>query len=112
MRRLQLVLAGLLWIATAALAAQEPAAAPPVQDEGVQEAAQIEDELGKLNDGAPESADLLARLVDLYLAEGRIFGLIRSGENFVNNHPLDARHKDAMLKLIDGYAAMSRNKEV
>ena len=76
------------------------------------QAATIEAELGKFRDTAPEVADLLVKLVDLYHANGRVFGLIRAGETLVTKHPTHPQHKAVTLKLIDGLQAMSRNKEL
>ncbi|MGE0608924.1 MAG: tetratricopeptide repeat protein, partial [Pirellulales bacterium] len=96
-------------------AAEQPAADPAADaavDEIGQQAAQLEAELGKLRDSSPEAAELLLQLIDLYHSDGRVFGLIRSGEKFVNNHPLHPQHGAAMVKLIDGLQAVARNKEI
>ena len=77
-----------------------------------QQAAALEAELGKYRDASGEAADILAKLVDLYHADGRLFGLVRSGQKFVISHPSDPRHKSIMLRLIDGQEALSRNKEL
>jgi TolA-binding protein len=90
------------------VAAQEEAA-----DDAIgQQAAALEAELGKYKDSAPEAAEAMVKLVDLYHADGRLFGLVRVGQQFVASHPTDPRHKAVMLKLIDGQEALSRNKEV
>jgi TolA-binding protein len=88
--------------------AQEPAAEDPVG----KQAAALEAELGKFKDTAPEAAEAMAKLVDLYHADGRLFGLVRVGQQFIASHPTDPRHKAIMLKLIDGQEALSRNKEL
>ncbi len=54
----------------------------------------------------------MVKLVDLYHGDGRLFGLVRVGQQFVAAHPTDPRHKAVMLKLIDGQEALSRNKEL
>ncbi|MHC4400809.1 MAG: tetratricopeptide repeat protein [Planctomycetota bacterium] len=84
---------------------------PPVDAAG-QEAVRLEAELGKYKDTSPEAAEVLVKLVDLYHAGGRVFGLIRAAETFVAAHPGDGRHPAVMLKLIDGLEATSRNKEM
>ena len=76
------------------------------------EAAAIEAQLGKFKDSAPEAVEAMVKLVDLYHNDGRLFGLVRVGQQFVTSHPTDARHKAVMLKLIDGQEGLSRNKEV
>jgi TolA-binding protein len=97
--------------ATEEAPAEEPAATP--EDDAVgQQAAQLEAELGKLRDTTPEAGELMLQLIDLYHADGRVFGLIRNGEKFVNNHPLHPRHQEAMARLIDGLRVVSRNKDV
>jgi TolA-binding protein len=88
--------------------AQEPAAEDPVG----KQAAALEAELGKYKDTTPEAAEAMAKLVDLYHSDGRLFGLVRVAQQFVASHPTDARHKAIMLKLIDGQEALSRNKEL
>lgn len=90
-----------------------PLAAQTAQvDDVSRKASQLEAELGKLKDTTPEAADLMLQLVDMYYADGRVFGLIGIGEKFVGTHPTNPRHKEVMLKLIDGLQATSRNKEL
>ena len=81
-------------------------------DEVSQQASQLESELGKVRDTSPEAAELLLKLVDLYYANGRAFGLISAGQKFVINHGGNARHAKVMLRLIDGLQITSRNKEL
>lgn len=96
-----------------------PAEAPPApldvtkltSEEISERAAQLEAELGKLRDTSPDAAELLLQLIELYHADARVFGLVRAGENFVSHHSNHPRHKEAMLKLIDGFVGTSRNKE-
>ena len=85
---------------------------PPVVDAVGQQAAALEAELGKYKDTSPEAAEAMAKLVDLYHQDGRLFGLVRIGQQFVAAHPADARHRAVMLKLIDGQQALSRNKDL
>src|SRR5687768_12723337 len=96
-----------LVLAAASLVAQEPAPDPIGQ-----QAAALEAELGKYKDTSPEAAEAMAKLVDLYHQDGRLFGLVRIGQQFVAAHPADPRHKAVMLKLIDAQQALSRNKEL
>ncbi len=74
-------------------------------------AAEIEAQLSKLRDSSPEAADALARLIDLYYSNGRVLGLVRAAETFVNKHPSHKLHHDVMLKLIEGQRTASRPKE-
>ena len=76
------------------------------------QASQLEAELGKYNDNTPDAADVMVKLVDLYHGDARVFGLVRISSRFVSTHPTDPRHKDIMLKMIDGLQAMSRNKDM
>lgn len=115
--RLQYSLFLLITLASAPLFAQEkPAAAPaevaPTVDVIGQQAAVLEAELGKFKDTSPEAAEAMVKLVDLYHGDGRLFGLVRVGQQFVAAHPTDARHKAVMLKLIDGMEGLSRNKDL
>ncbi|MDA0832651.1 MAG: tetratricopeptide repeat protein [Planctomycetota bacterium] len=83
-----------------------------VVDEVSRQAMILETELSKYKATAPEAADVMVELADLYHANGRAFGLIRVTQRFVGAHPDDNRHQQMMLKLIDGLDAVSRNKEV
>ena len=76
------------------------------------EATRLEAELGKYKATSARAADTMAALVDLYYKNGRIFGLIRVAQKFVAAHPADSRHKDIMLKLIDGLQVTSRNEDL
>ena len=106
-RSMILSMIALALFALPAAAAQEP----PADDVGAQ-AAKLEAELGKYKDTSPEAAETLTKLVDLYYADGRVFGLIRAAEKFVAAHPSDRRHQAVMLKLIDGLEATSRNTDL
>ena len=88
--------------------AQQPAELDAIS----QQATQLEAELGKFKDSTPEAADVMVKLTDLYHSDGRVFGLVRIANRFVASHVQDKRHKDVMLKLIDGLEAMSRNKDL
>ena len=119
---LVMALAPWLWPADWAsqAAAQENAAeqAPAAQaagqgtlDEVSRQASQLEAELGRLKENTPEAAQLLLQLVDLYHEHGRLFGLIRAGQTFINSHAAHPQHAEVMLKLIDGLQAASRNSD-
>ncbi|WP_425616614.1 tetratricopeptide repeat protein [Anatilimnocola sp. NA78] len=99
--------------------AQAPAAPMPatanqeaVTDEVSKQASSLEAELGKYKDTSPEAAEAMFKLVELYHREGRLFGLVRVGQQFASAHAGDARHQAVMLKLLDGLEALSRNKEM
>ncbi len=97
-------------------AQEKPADPAPVAnnaaaDAVTEQATKLEAELTKFSDTVPEAADIMVKLTDLYHTNGRIFALIRIGNRFVAAHTQDPRHKDVMLKLIDGLVATSRNKE-
>jgi len=99
------VVAGAMWAALPQALAQD------ALDEVSQKASKLEAELGKVRDSSPEAAPVMLELVDLYHANGRALGLVRIGQKFVNSQASSPRHKDVMIKLIDGLAATSRNKE-
>ena len=81
-------------------------------DEVSAQAQKLEADIAKLRDTSPEAADLLVKLADLYYGDGRVFGLIRVTETFVTKHSTHPKHREMMVKLIDGLLAMSRNKEL
>jgi TolA-binding protein len=93
-------------LAAPALAQQESL------DDISQKATQLEAELGKLRDTSPEAAEVMVKLVDVYYDQGRVFGLIRVGQTFITQHPSHPKHKDVMIKLVDGLQVTSRNKEL
>lgn len=91
----------------------KPVKADAAKDDVVgQQASRLEAELARYSDTAPEAADAMVRLVDLYHEHARLFGLVRVGQRFIAAHPTDKRHADVMLKLMDGLEATSRNKEL
>ena len=95
-------------------AKQTPAAAPaatPAPSANEEQITKLEAELSKLRDTSPEAADVMLKLVDLYAAEGRVFGLIRVGQTFSTSFTTHPQHKTVMLKLLDGLVGTSRNKE-
>lgn len=98
-----------LFFVAGTVTAQEPET--PATDAVDREATRLEAELGKYKETAPEAADVMAQLVDLYHGHARLFGLIRVGQKFAASHPGDQRHADVMLKLLDGLEATSRNED-
>ena len=84
---------------------------PADEDALSEQAADLEGELAKLRDNTSEAAELMLRLIDLYHGDGRALGLARVGEAFVARHPDHPRHAEAMLRLLDGLMAISRNHE-
>ena len=95
-------------------AKQTPSAAPaatPAPSANEEQITKLEAELSKLRDTSPEAADVMLKLVDLYAAEGRVFGLIRVGQTFSTSFTTHPQHKTVMLKLLDGLVGTSRNKE-
>lgn len=90
-----------------------PAAENPAGDQTTdQEASRLEVELVRYKDTSSEAAEILVRLVDLYHANGRVFGLTRTGQKFITKQTTDPRHKTVMLKLIDGLESLSRNDDL
>ena len=96
-------------LVTSPARAQVQPAGPTAAD---QEAARLEVELVRYKDSSPEAADILARLVDLYHAHGRVFGLVRTGQKFIKVQTTDRRHQAVMLKLVDGLEALSRSEDL
>ncbi len=118
LRKMSAVFLGILLSGSVSFAQQAgaPAQAPAEDSKQLdavsQEAAKHEADLNKFKDTAPEAAEVLVKLVDLYHQHGRAFGLIRAGQRFSAAHPSDPRNQPVMLKLIDGLEAMSRHKEL
>jgi len=91
--------------------AQSPAPAKPAASANDEKINRLESELAKLADTSPEAADVMLQLIDAYYAEGRVFGIIRVGQTFTTAFVQHPQHKAVMLKLLDGFQAVSRNKE-
>ena len=84
----------------------------PSKTDAVDErAAGLESQLNKSLDASPEAAKVMLELTDLYYAEGRVFGLVRVSERFVKAQSRHARHREVMLRLLDGLEAMARRDE-
>src|SRR4051794_41037425 len=103
-----LTLSGLFLVACLSLLAADDAAVDPV----TKESSRLEAQLAKSRNTSAEAAEVMLKLVDLYHTNGRAFGLVRVGQSFVALHSGHARHKDVMLKLMDGLQATARNKEL
>jgi TolA-binding protein/SOS-response transcriptional repressor LexA len=99
------------YVGAQAPAANQAAAAAPLVTANEEQINKLEAELSKLRDTSPEAADVMLKLADLYHADGRVFGLIRVGQTFVNTFTSHPQHKVMMQKLLDGLVATSRNKE-
>lgn len=111
-----ILLAGTM-AAVSPCSAADPGAAPgldqrPGPTAADQEAARLEIDLVRYKDTSPEAAEILVRLVDLYHANGRVFGLVRAAQKFITVQPAEKRHKAVMLKLLDGLESLSRNQEL
>ena len=100
---------------TLAQETKPPAKKAAVSDSAIdavsQEATRLEAEISKFKDTSPEAAEAMVKLVNLYHQHGRIFGLIRVAQSFVAAHPTDKRHRDVLLKLVDGLEAGSRSND-
>ncbi len=81
-------------------------------DDVSKRASDLEAQVNQVLDTSPEAAKAMIELVDLYHEHGRVFGLVRTAERFINAHPTHAQHKGVMLKLIDGLLATSRNQQL
>ena len=81
-------------------------------DEVSRRAADLEGQARKLDSSSVEGANTLLELVDLYHKNARAFGLIRAGKAFVKVHRDHPRHKEVMLKLLDGHLIVSRNEDI
>ena len=97
----------LLILSAPAALAQEPEIDPVSQ-----QAADLEAQVRKLDVSSVEGANALLELVELYHDNARGFGLVRAGKAFVKAHRDHPRHKEIMLKLLDGYLILSRNEDV
>ena len=86
--------------------------AAPKPSEVDQKATALEAQLNKALDSSPEAAKVMLELVDLYYKEGRVFGLVRVGERFTKAQSSHARHREVMVKLIDGLEVMARRDEL
>jgi TolA-binding protein len=104
-----LAFSAFLLISTGLLAfVQEGGDVDPV----TKQATQLESQLTKTRSTTAEAAEVMLKLIDLYHENGRVFGLVRVGQSFVALHTTHPRHKDAMVKLMDGLRVTGRNKEL
>ena len=98
----------LLALLPTALLAQEKEGLSPLD----QKIADLEARLNQTLDTSPEAAFTMLELIDIYYKEGRAFGLVSTGRRFINAQPEHPRHKEVMLKLIDGFLVAARNQDV
>lgn len=99
----------------AVVAQTPPAKTPAVADADdpiTQKALGLEANLAKATPSSADGAAIMLELIDLYHANGRPFGLVKVATQFVALHSAHARHKEAMLKLIDGLLVTGRAKEL
>jgi hypothetical protein len=81
-------------------------------DAVTKQATVLESQLSKTRSTTAEAAEVMLKLIDLYHENGRVFGLVRVGQGFVALHTTHPRHKDAMVKVMDGLRVTGRNKEL
>jgi len=107
-------LAGLtgLLVAMAQPPKEAPAPATGDVDAVTREAAALEAQLARASSTSPEGAEVMLKLINLYHTNARPFGLVQVAQSFVTLHTTHARHREVMLKLIDGLMVVGRNKEV
>ena len=72
----------------------------------------LETQLTKSLDTSPAAAKVMLELTDLYYQEGRVFGLVRVSERFVKAQSKHSKHREMMLKLIDGLEVMARRDDL
>ena len=77
-----------------------------------QKIADLEARLNQTLDTSPAAAITMLELMDIYHKEGRAFGLVSTGRRFINAQPEHPKHKEVMLKLIDGFLIAARNKDL
>ncbi len=98
-------------LAAALLAWAAPAPAQTAEEINRQ-SAQLEADLKKTLETSPNGAKALLALVDHYYQHGRVFGLVRSARKFAAAQPSHPRHKEVMVKLVDGLLITSRHEEL
>ena len=76
------------------------------------QSAQLEANLKKTLESSSNGAKALLALVDHYHEHGRVFGLVRNARKFATAQPGHPRHKEVMIKLIDGLLITARHKEL
>ena len=77
-----------------------------------QQLSQLESDLGKFKDSAPEAAALMLQLAEEYYQHGRTLGLVRICQRFTQVHINHPQHQAMMLKLMDGQQVLSRNNDL
>ncbi len=96
----------ILLLGTTVLSAQ------PGADTLNRQSAQLEANLKKTLETSSNGAKALLALVDHYHEHGRVFGLVRNARKFATAQPGHPRHKEVMVKLIDGLLITARHKEL
>ena len=77
-----------------------------------QQIADLEAKLNQTLDTSPLAAITMLQLIDVYYKEGRAFGLVSTGRRFINAQPEHPKHKEVMIKLIDGFLVTARNQDM
>ena len=77
-----------------------------------QKISDLEARLNQTLDTSPAAAITMLELMDIYHQEGRAFGLVSTGRRFINAQPEHPKHKEVMLKLIDGFLVAARNQDL
>ena len=76
------------------------------------DAAGLEAKLKETAEASPAGAELMLGLIDIYRADGQVFGLIRTAGKFARSQAEHPRRAEVMLKLIEGYASAARHDDV
>lgn len=92
--------------------AADPAPTPNDVDVVTRQAAALEAKLARESSTSAAGAEVMLQLIDLYHANARPFGLVQVAQSFVTLHSGHPRHKEVMLKLMDGLTVVGRNKEL
>ncbi len=93
----------------------KPAPAPPKPAAPVdpeKRAADLEAKLRQTLESSDAGARIMLELIDIYYAEGQLFGLVRTARTFVNSQASHAKHEETMWRLMEGLMAASRNNEI
>jgi len=76
------------------------------------DAATLEARLKETAEASPPGAELMLKLIDIYKAEGQVFGLIRTASKFSRAQTEHPRRAEITLDLIRGYEAAARHDDV
>ena len=88
-----------------------PALAQPKADAADPSQA-LEARLNQVLHASDEGGRILKQLIEFYHKEGRVFGLVRSGQSFIKSHPDHPEHAELMLQLLDGVRAASMMDDI